>query len=273
MIVLDNKKRPDILFRLQNYKKDEQFTIGIADDHTIVFILLGDILITTNQSEKIEFTSETMFFCSKTLSPYMAVAKEDTTLIQLNTEFVLPFMDSVRLNDIFAQYAPEPFELFSLRIEKFLRAFLSNVVYYGRNKISSGHLQDIKVKEFIFLLRSLYDHESLARFFSTLTLSQNKFKNSVLDNYTDNCSVGSLAAKCFMTTKTFTRKFKVEFRTTPHRWIIQQKTKSLEYTLTHLDKPIDEILESFHFSSLSELLLFCRKHNISSELVKNKYKR
>lgn len=273
MIDIDNKKRPDILFRLQDYKRGDEFSVGTSDDHTIVFVLLGNIQISTKKEQEIEFASETMFFCPKLLSPYKAIAKEDTTLIQLNTEFVLPSMDSVRLNDIFAQYAPEPIELFGLKIEKILRTFLTNVVYYGRNKLSSGLLQDIKVKELIFLLRSLYDQKSLACFFSTLSLSQNKLKNTVLDNYTDNCTVNSLAAKCFMTTKTFTRKFKVEFGTTPYKWIIQQKTKSLEYTLTHLNKPIDEILESFHFSSISELLQFCRKHKINTELLKNRHKR
>ena len=165
MAVLENKKRPDVLFRLQTYKKDNNFLLGTTDDDTIVFVLLGDILITTKKGSKEEFTSETMFFCAKTQSPYKTLAKEDTTLIQLNTEFVLPFMDTVRFNEIFAKYAPEPIELSGLKIEKILRTFLSNVIYYGRNKISSGLLQDIKVKEFVFLLRSLYDNQSLARFF------------------------------------------------------------------------------------------------------------
>lgn len=270
MVISENKKRPEVLFKLQNYKKNQTFSIGVASDHTIVFVLQGSIVVTTKESTEIEFIPDSMFFCSKTLSPYEAVAKEDSKIIQLNTQFVMPFMDWVRLNEIIAKYAPEPIELAHLNIEKPLRIFLSNVVYYGRNKISSPLLQNIKVREFIFLLRMHYDYESLARFFSTLALSQNPFKINVLSNYSHDSTVNSLAEKCYMTTKTFTRKFKTEFGTTPYKWMMEQKIKSLEYTLTHQTKSIEEIVDQFFFSTVSELLQFCRKYKINTETIKNR---
>lgn len=270
MTVLSNIKRPEVLFRLQNCIKNQEYSIGTQNDHTIVFVLQGTILVVSKSSEEIEFTADSMFFCSKIFAPYLMKAKENSTIIQLNTEFVFPFIDKVRLNEIIAQYAPNPIELEKLNIEKMLKPFLSNVVYYGRNKISSAYLQNVKVKEFIFLLRSRYSQEDLARFFSALSPSQSQFKLDVLTNYSYDSTVVSLAAKCFMSTKTFTRKFKTEFGITPYKWITEQKVKGLEYTLTHQTKSIGEVVDLFNFSTVSDLLTFCRKHKINTELIKNK---
>ena len=66
-----------------------------------------------------------------------------------------------------------------------------------------------------------------------------------------------------MTTKTFTRRFKIEFETTPHKWITEQKIKKLEYSLTHEIQSRQEILDKFHFANQAELIRFCAKHGIA----------
>lgn len=276
MAALDMKKHPEVLFKLQTYAKNEEFSIGASSTHTIVFILQGKVVVHNQNKEAIEFSSNTMFFCSAIYSPYTIKTTKKTALIELNVEYIEPFINTVTLIESIKKQAPLTQELDKLHIKKILRTFLSNVIQYGRNKISSAYLQNVKAKEFIYLMRVLYSPKATASFFSTITLSQNQFRATVLKNYSNHCTVNTLAKKCFMTNKTFTRKFKAEFGTTPYKWIVQEKAKSLEFRLTHpqfsAHDSMRKILEDFHFRSVSELTAFCQRENINVQLIKSKPK-
>lgn len=262
MLVFDIDKNKDGLFKLHLHIKGDKFTAGVENDHSIFFILKGKIKITKQNSENKIFGSNTMFFCSKNLGPYQATILDDTLFIELSAENIFSFVDMAALNKIIFEHSPNMVELEKVYIKKLLRNFLFNIVYYKQNNISSRYIQDVKRKEFIYLLKALYSKQAIARFFSTLYIYQNEFKLSVLTNYTDDCTAKTLAEKCFMTTKTFTRRFKSEFKTTPHKWITEQKIKKLEYSLTHEIQSRQEILDKFHFSNQAELIRFCLKHNI-----------
>lgn len=257
----------DDSFKVHYIDNGTEFMIGIPGENSIVFVMKGKILVQKDASEHKLFDDNSMFFISKVFGPYKSITKESTIYIELKSDNLLPFIDQVLLNQIVSLYAPDPIELNKLLIKKTLRYFLSGIIYYRRNKIFSKYVYDIKKKEFVFLMRTLYDKQTLAAFFSPVLLSQNHFRISVLTNYTHNSTVKSLAKNCFMTTKTFTRKFKSEFGTTPHKWIVLQKVKGLEYYLVHQTVSIDKILSEFHFSNMAELLQFCDKHNLKTKLL------
>lgn len=257
----------DDSFKVHYIDNDKEFTIGIPGENSIIFIMKGKILVEKETSEHKMFNDNSMFFISKVFGPYKSITKESTIYIELKSDNLLPFIDQVLLNQILSLYAPNPVELDRLFIKKTLRYFLSGIIYYRRNRIFSKYVYDIKKKEFVFLMRTLYDKQTLATFFSPVLLSQNQFRISVLSNYTHNSTVKTMAKNCFMTTKTFTRRFKSEFGTTPHKWIVDQKVKSLEYYLVHTTVSTDDILTEFHFSNMAELLLFCDRHNLKDKLL------
>jgi len=257
----------DDSFKVYYLNEGTDFEIGIPGDNSIIFIMKGKILLRKDISDYKMFSTNNMFFVSKAFGPYKSVTKENTIYIELKSDNLLPFIDQVLLNRIVSLYAPDAMELNKLHIKKTLRYFLSGIIYYRRNNIFSKYVYDIKKKEFVFLMRTLYNKQTLAGFFSPVLLSQNRFRMDVLANYTHDSTVKSLSKKCFMTTKTFTRKFKNEFGITPHRWIVHQKVKSLEYYLVHKTVSIDRILTEFHFSNVAELLHFCEKYNLKTKLL------
>ncbi|MBB4037467.1 AraC-like DNA-binding protein [Dysgonomonas hofstadii] len=257
----------DDSFKVHYLTGDKEFMMGIPGENSIVFIMKGKILIQKDDSDYMMFSTNNMFFISKAFGPYKSITKESSIYIELKSDNLLPFIDQVLLNRIVSLYAPDAIELNKLQIKKTLRYFLSGIIYYRRNKIFSKYVYDIKKKEFVFLMRTLYDKQTLAGFFSPVLLSQNHFRMDVLANYTHDSTVKSLSKKCFMTTKTFTRKFKAEFGMTPHKWIVNQKVKSLEYYLVHKTVSVDNILTEFHFSSMTEFLHFCDKYNLKAKLL------
>lgn len=259
-----NKKTKG-LFNLKNYAKGEKFTIGLPDDNLIIFITHGRIVLTKRDQKQIMFESNTMFFCSKTLGPYLSIAEDDSIILELSTNDVLTFNDLIFINNIITLHSPNIIELEKLYIKDILRFFLSNIVYYHNQEITSPDLLNIKGREFIYLIRTQYEAKPLAHFFSPFSLSQSEFKSRILMNYTTNCSVRELADMCFMTTKTFTRRFKSEFGITPYKWIIQQKIRNLEYALMHKNQPVEDLINEFYFPSKTKLLHFCLKHNIKIE--------
>lgn len=256
------------LFNLKNYAKGEKFTIGLSDDNLIIFITHGRIVLTKRDQRQIMFESNTMFFCSKTLGPYLSTAEDDSVVVELSTNDILTFNDLIFINNIISIHSPNIIELEKLYIKDILRFFLSNIAYYHNQEITSPDLLNIKGREFIYLIRTLYEAKSLAHFFSPFSLSQSEFKSKILINYTTNSSVKELADMCFMTTKTFTRRFKAEFGITPYKWIVQQKVRDLEYALKHKNQPVEELINEFYFSNKTKLLHFCLKHNIKIETAK-----
>ncbi|MDR2947801.1 MAG: AraC family transcriptional regulator [Prevotella sp.] len=256
----------DDSFKVHYHSEDSDILIGIPGENSIVFIMKGKVLI-QKESDYNLYSKNNMLFISKAFGPYKATTKESSIYIELKSDNLLPFIDQVLLNQIVSLYAPNSIELEKLHIKKTLRYFLSGIIYYRRNKIFSKYVYDMKKQEFVFLMRTLYDKQTLARFFSPILLSQNQFRMEVLANYTHNSSVKSLAKKCFMTTKTFTRKFKTEFGITPYKWIMHQKAKSLEYYIVHKTVSMDHILKEFHFANMAEFIAFCEKHNLKTKLL------
>lgn len=267
MLVFDLDKNLEGSFKLHLFSGGSSFSLGLSNDHSIIFILKGRVKIEKNEISQKLFDKNSMFFCSRFLGPYPAIALEDLLFIELRFHNLLNFIDLVYFNKMISTYSPSPIELSKLHVKKILRNFLFNIAYYKQNNISSSYLHDVKRKEFIYLIKELYSEKALARFFSTLFICQNPFRFQVYANYTDECTAKLLAERCFMTTKTFTRKFKAEFETTPHKWIIQQKIKRLEYSLTHEIQSLQEVLDKFHFSNMTELCRFCEKHNIEVKFL------
>lgn len=259
----------DDSFQVFYYANNQEINLGAFDENSIVFIMKGKLDVNRGFREKSQFEMNDMFFVSKALGPYAGITLESTILINLRSDNLLPFRDIVLLNKIVSSIAPVPVELEKLRVKKTLRYFLSGIIYYRLNNIFSEYVYDMKKKEFVFLLRTLYDKETIARFFSPILLSQSPFRMHVIDNYRHDSTVKQLADKCFMTTKTFTRKFKLEFGMTPYRWIVLQKVKALEAYLSLNATSLDEILKEFYFEDEAEFNNFCDKHNVKGKLLES----
>lgn len=263
------KNEKDDLFTIHQYKESEIVRVGTENENSILFMMNGRIQLRDFHGESKIFKSNRMYFISKNYAPYEGIVFKSATYIEMNTENLLPYVEQVLLNKIVFKYTPNTSNIYELEIKKTLSYFLAEILYYKKHGLTSKYLFDIKRKEFLFIVRTLYQKEVLACFFSPTVLNQNEFRMSVFANYTNSISttVKDLAAKCNMTTKTFTRKFKTEFDMNPHVWIIQQKVKSLDYSLVYETLSTSEILDKYNFASESELLIFCKKHNLRFNLL------
>lgn len=88
-----------------------------------------------------------------------------------------------------------------------------------------------------------------------------QFKIDVFRAYRNSITVQDLANALFMTTKTLSRRFKDEFKTTPQDWIIEQKLYNINHLIVNRGYTISQIIEEFDFSSESAFKQFCKRHN------------
>ena len=120
-------------------------------------------------------------------------------------------------------------------------------------------MHNLKESEFFFILRAFYEKEKIACFLSPVIFNQNDFKSMVLTKYTNTCSVEELASKCNMTSKTFTRRFKEQFNTTPYQWLMKQKNKDIKIGLAQ-GTSIQKISDDFGFESVARFMNYYKKN-------------
>lgn len=265
------KEEDDNVFQYYHYQKNEIIDIGSFDENSIFFIMSGEILINDFQGTKKVFEAGSMYFLSKNYAPYKGIVNKTATCVELKSDNLLPYIEQVLLFNIIAKYTPDELRLDELEIKKPLRYFLSEIIYYKNGEFTSKSFFHLKKMEWLFIMRKFYSKDLLARFFSPTVLNESKFRMTVFAKYTDKITVKELSEECCMTTKTFTRHFKTEFNTTPLKWLMMQKIKSLNYTLVYDTLPLDEILDKYNFKSDTELLEFCCKNSIKFNMFEYEY--
>lgn len=243
-------------FTLDN--NTEFFTEKENTNH-VLFILSGKIkLFTTNLETKI-FKKDMMFIASDKNSAFKGIVLEKTEIVILNIGNSVPFYDDYPLKEIKSYCLKNIIEFEAIEIRQPILCFLQGIIIYFKYKIHNKYMHDLKKYEFLLLMQAFYEKEETIRFFSPIINNINEFKNMVYSRYTNTCSVEQLASMCNMTTKTFTRKFKEQFNTTPYQWLMEEKNKSIKISLVQ-GVPTQKIADEFGFASTSSFISYCKKN-------------
>nr|WP_321376727.1 helix-turn-helix domain-containing protein [uncultured Bacteroides sp.] len=243
-------------FTLDN--STEFFTEKENTNH-VLFILSGEIkLFTTNLETKI-FKKDMMFIASDKNSAFKGIVLEKTEIVILNIGNSIPFYNDYPLKEIKSYCLKNIFEFEAIEIRQPIHCFLQGIILYFKYKIHNKYMYDLKKYEFLLLMQSFYDKEETIHFFSPIINNMSEFKNMVYSRYTNTCSVEQLASMCNMTTKTFTRRFKEQFNTTPYKWLMQQRNKSISIYLAQ-GVPIQKIADEFGFASTTSFISYCKKN-------------
>jgi AraC-like DNA-binding protein len=243
-------------FTLDN--NTEFFTEKENTNH-VLFILSGKIkLFTTNLETKI-LKKDMMFIASDKNSAFNGIVLEKTEIVILNIGNSIPFYNDYPLKEIKSYYLKNITEFEAIEIRQPILCFLQGIIIYFKYKIHNKSMHDLKKYEFLLLMQAFYEKEETIRFFSPIINNMSEFKNMVYSRYTNTCSVEQLASMCNMTTKTFTRRFKEQFNTTPYQWLMEQKNKSIKMSLVQ-GAPIQKIADEFGFASTSSFISYCKKN-------------
>lgn len=121
--------------------------------------------------------------------------------------------------------------------------------------------QEIKVTEFLMMLRAYYDKAHLAGMVSQMICMDLEFWNFVMqqiDQTTYNANVTELAAKTGYTPDAFIRRFtKLSGGKTPKQWLDERKALALRQELVGSGKSIKDLVLKYGFSDESHMHKFC----------------
>ena len=119
---------------------------------------------------------------------------------------------------------------------------------------------DLKRKELIMLLVTLYTKEELFHLVYPSPGYKDNFKDSILRNYMHIPDVKTFASKANMSISTFQRWFKVEFGQLPGEWLKERRAELVLREIKNTDKGFSIIADEFGFSSASHFGTFCKQH-------------
>ena len=140
-----------------------------------------------------------------------------------------------------------------------LRQFVSGLLTYVDGAVCCAHVYDLKVSEFFLILRLFYSKKDMARFMRPLVCVFDDFRVRVTELEKMCRTIGELAEHMNMSKKTFERRFKEQFGTTPKRWMMQIKGERIKKQIIDADLSVQEILTENGFTSFREFSRFFRR--------------
>lgn len=217
------------------------------------------------------FVARGEIFCGEALEPSVAVLCFLDPTIALCNEYSLK-----NLSD----YLPESDssdsdELTVLPVNRILLSELDTT----RAAIETGllciHYQREKRDIFLLMLRGFYSREELAALFRPILSEDFDFKLSVLRIYSPAINVEEMIERSGLPPTSFNRKFLKAFGTTPRRWLVRKKRKSILCDLQMSDLTVKEIALKYgltpnYFNHFCQLQLGASPHDLRKGEVDEK---
>lgn len=121
------------------------------------------------------------------------------------------------------------------------------------------HYFELKIKEFLFLLRAYYAKTEINKFFYLILSEDTVFSEYVRLNWNKYPTVNELSNSINMAQKRFSIRFKRIFDITPYQWILEKKAQLIHNQITATNKPFKEIAFENGFGTTAQFSKFCKK--------------
>jgi len=244
-------------FKICQIKQGEFITPSNTEHHCLFFLLNGrvDFLY---ESQTYNLRKNTVWFTPMS-SDYKIFAKTDATLLLNYFNKPIDFCEKTALESLSVLLDTKT-HASTLRINKPLKIFISNLIFYMNEGIFCKHFHEIKQKELFHLLRYFYTKREIAGLFAPIISKNIDFKTVVLANYQNASSVKELAQICNYSLSSFNRAFKKNFNENPYLWLQNQRIKYITGKLSDKSISLGQIIDEFRFSSPSHFTVFCKKH-------------
>lgn len=249
-------------FHIFEAKKGAKYHLNHEQENYIFFVISGSMLLKNRKGNDILMQSDYMYALCKLCAPYQVEIIEDLQIVVLLADSLANHINIPNLSKILSFDHTECTEVPHLKYNQVFKSYLHHILLLENCCDIGSNVHELKKMEYLHYMRKLYSKEELAKFTYGIVSTYSDFKMSVYKNYNNATNVEKLAESLFMTTKTFTRRFKQEFNSTPHKWILEQKIYHLNHFITNEGVLVPEILKEFDFPSVGALKQFCKRNEI-----------
>ena len=247
-------------FKFFKLNRGSDFILSFTDQYLFLFLLKGDILLTSHSGASLSTTNNKMLSLGYE-EDYKGICKTDVEFLTLTFNRPQIRCDEFSLLNL-RKYLEDKDKELNFRVLPILPPlsdFLLNILLYLQNEMYCTHLHDIKQSEWFFLMRAFYSKQDNAMFFKPLIEEKNSFILQVKELADSVSNVNELAKACNVSTKTLTRNFKKYFNTTPKKWMLAQKKEKVRLEIMKSGDNMKMVSTHLGFSSSSQLNSYCRK--------------
>jgi AraC-like DNA-binding protein len=250
-----NKEKP--LIELRQYKKGSIHQI-VTKSNEIIVVLTGVLNFSFSQT-----------FIREAIEGYMIILPirhncmieifEDTTFIIFRLDIDLGFCNHFSFEMLHRKKRENEKKMCVLNANDVIRNYLSHLTTCLNDGLYCGYLLEIKLKEFLYLLRYYYPMNELKAFFTPILSDDFEFSSLIRKHYLLTSTVNDLAKKVNYSISGFEKRFKKVFEVSPSQWMQSQKAQAIYHKINCSTKTFAELAYEFGFSSPSHFNNFCKK--------------
>ena len=239
-------------------KKGEDFQI-FSDSNEIIFTIQGEFNISSKKipNKKIK-TGESILLPLH--SPCVITALENICILVMKLNFNITFCDRLPLELLLELYGKikKDTDIGILDPNQRLTAFANTMQEYINDGLKCSFFFDLKIREFLFLIRAYYDKRVVFDFFKPIYSTDFIFSNNIYKNLDTVKTVKEMANTLNYSLSGFEKKFKRVFNISPYQWMQEQKAKKIYHEIHCSKKTFTEMAFEFDFSSPAHFNVFCK---------------
>lgn len=210
-----------------------------------------------------EFSQKTMFDKTMLMIPagyhFSARAISKVKLIVMRMDVQSQFCDCYSFNNLSSEKDQSvSSDISCLNFTQELTQFIDSLTMYLNDGVKCSYLYQLKIKEFLFLLRTYYKSEDLYSFFYMYLTNNTSFSDYVYKNYKKVKTVEEFAKLSNYSISGFQKRFKRVFGTSAYQWMKEQRSRNILHEINNTKKSFKEISDDFGFYSPSHFNDFCK---------------
>lgn len=248
----------DATMGITELKKNEDLQFQ-SDANQIIFVMEGLFNLSYKKvHNRIIKTGESILLPLH--SPFVITALEDVRILMMKLNFNITFCNRLPLELLLeiCGKMPKDCDLVPLKPNKRLTGFANMVKEYIDDGLKCSFFFDLKIHEFLYLIRVYYDKQDLFNFFKPIYSNDFMFSGNVYKNLDKVKTAKELASALNYSLSGFEKKFKRVFNTSPYQWMQEQKAKKIYHEIHCSKKTFTEMAFDYEFSSPAHFNVFCK---------------
>ena len=251
----DNKSSVEL-----NELKSGSITHIFSDTHQIVFIVKGTGTISCNTiTDKMVKAGESVLIPKK--NPCVFKTSKNASIL------ILKLSNRINLHNHLPKHLlitnrkkTKSYSIGFLKQNQRVKEFVNTVINYLNDGIKSLRFYDVKIQEFLFIVKAYYEHKQVMDFFIPIFSKDFMFSNDISLNLDKAKTVKDLALLLDYSLSGFEKKFKRVYEISPYQWMLEQKAKKIYHEICFTKKTFTTLADEYGFSSPAHLNDFCRNH-------------
>jgi AraC-like DNA-binding protein len=189
-------------------------------------------------------------------------AMKDSSIMVIRLDFNIIFCERLPLDLLLEKTTKgnEDAGIGLLKAHQKLIDFINIVNNHLMDGLDCPYYYDLKIREFLFLLRAYYDKKQIFTFFKPIYSGDFVFSSNIYKHLNNVRTVKEMANKINYSLSGFEKKFKRVFAVSPYQWMQEQRARKIYKEVTCTKKTFTEIAFEYEFSSPAHFNDFCKQY-------------